>query len=164
LVNYGHRELEPEITLCQYMLSELQEIDFQTPPYDLMLRLFREAFDRGEILTASDFLNRLPDDSAHNLQHEAIHLTTPRHEISDGWQKHEIYVPSEDEIKILSDLAYTNILRIKKMLAEERMHSLKHQLSDTTNPEEQDQILIEYMHFKRVDVEIAKLLGTVISG
>ena len=98
------------------------------------------------------------------MQHEAIHLTTPRHEISDGWQKHEIYVPSEDEIKILSDLAYTNILRIKKMLAEERMHSLKHQLSDTTNPEEQDQILIEYMHFKRVDVEIAKLLGTVISG
>ena len=34
LINYGARELEPGITLCQYVLSELHEIDFQTSPYD----------------------------------------------------------------------------------------------------------------------------------
>ena len=161
LINYGHRELEPGISLCQYILSELHEIEFQCPPYTIMLTIFREAFSRGEILTASDFLNR---NEQHELQHEAIHLTTPRHEISDGWQKHEIYVPSEDETKILSDLAFTNVLRIKKMIAEERMRALKRQLTETNDDTEQDQILAEYMHFKRVDVEIAKLLGTVISG
>lgn len=164
LINYGHRELEPGISLCQYMLSELDEIDFQTPPYNLMLAIFREAFVRGEILTADDFLNRPPEAGDYNLQHEAIHMTTPKHEISDGWQKHEIHVPTEDELKILSDLAYTNILRIKKMMAEERMYALKRRLSETSIPEEQDHIMIEYMHYKRVDVEIAKLLGTVISG
>ena len=73
-------------------------------------------------------------------------------------------MPSEDETKILSDLAFTNVLRIKKMIAEERMRALKRQLTETNDDTEQDQILAEYMHFKRVDVEIAKLLGTVISG
>jgi len=170
LINYGARELEPGITLCQYVLSELHEIDFQTPPYDIILTLFREAYSRGDILTANDFLNRRsdaperPDDAA--LQSQAIHLTTPRYEISGGWLKHEILVPSEEEIGILADAAYRNILRIKKMLAEQRMSALQQLLREARNkpPEEADQLLAEFMHFKRIDIEISSLLGTVISG
>jgi len=165
LINYGARELEPGITLCQYILSELHEVDFQTTPYNLILALFREAYSRGEILTASDFLNR-PSVDEIDFQHHTIHLTTPRYEISDGWLKHEIYVPSEEEISILADAAYRNILRIKKMLAEQRMADLQQQLRDLNSkaPEEADLLLTEFMHYKRIDVEISRLLGTVISG
>lgn len=170
LMNYGARELEPGITLCQYVLSELHEINFQTSPYNLMLTLFREAYSRGDILTAGNFLNRhadtpeQPDDI--DIQNQAIHLTTPRYEISDGWLKHEIIVPSEEEIGILADAAYRNILRIKKMLAEQRMSALQQLLRESANkaPEESDQILAEFMHFKRIDIQISNLLGTVISG
>jgi DNA primase len=165
LMNYGARELEPGITLCQYVLSELHEIDFQTPPFDLILTLFREAYSRGEILTAGDFLNQKVG-ATNDIQHHVINLTTPRYEISEGWIKHEIFVPSEEEIGILADAAYRNILRIKKMLAEQRMTSLQQQLRESTNktPEEADQLLMEFMHFKRIDMEISSLLGTVISG
>ncbi|GAB3896708.1 DNA primase [Spirosoma agri] len=165
LINYGARELEPGITLCQYILSELHEIEFQTSPFDLILTLFREAFQRGEILTAGDFMNRRSQDEI-EIQNKAIHLTTPRYEISEGWLKHEIYVPSEEEVGILADAAYRNILRVKKMLAEQRMMALQQQLRDTKNKtaDEADQLMTEYMHFKRIDVEISRLLGTVISG
>lgn len=170
LMNYGARELEPGITLCQYVLSELHEIEFQTPPYDLILSLFREAYNRGDILTAGDFLNRQSGTSGRSddieMQNQAIHLTTPRYEISNGWLKHEIIVPSEEEIGILADAAYRNILRIKKMLAEQRMTTLQQLLRESGNktPEEADQLLTEFMHFKRIDIEISSLLGTVISG
>ncbi|GAB4028395.1 DNA primase [Spirosoma koreense] len=170
LINYGARELEPGITLCQYMLSELHEIEFQTAPFDLILTIFREAYSRGDILTAGDFLNRPAASSNRqddiDIQHQAIHLTTPRYEISAGWLKHEIFVPSEEEIGILADAAYRNILRIKKMLAEQRMAALQQQLRESANksPEEADQLLTEFMHFKRIDIEISSLLGTVISG
>jgi DNA primase len=165
LINYGARELEPGITLCQYILSELHEIEFQTQPYDLILSLFREAYHRGDILTAGDFLNRRSPNEV-EIQNQAIHLTTPRYEISEGWLKHEIYVPSEEEIGILADSAYRNILRIKKMLAEQRMTTLQQELRDDKGktPEEADQLLTEFMHYKRIDVEISRLLGTVISG
>ncbi|GAA4416423.1 DNA primase [Nibrella viscosa] len=160
LINYGARELEPGISLCHYVLSELGDIQFQYAPYDLMLTLFREAFLRGDILTSGDFLDQ--NDPA--LQHEAITLTTPRYELSDGWLKHEIIVPTEEEITILADAAYGNILRIKKLLAEQQMVRLKQLISQAADPAESDQYMLEYMHFKRVDMEIAKLLGTVISG
>jgi DNA primase len=161
LVNYGTRELEPTITLCQYVLSELDGIDFQTPPYNLMLMLFREAFLHGDILTPDDFLDKPEQGDVHQ---ETINLTTPRHEISDGWLKHEIIVPSEEDTGILADAAFGNILRIKKMLAEEKMLQIRRGIVETTDPEESDRLMAEYMHYKRVDVEIAKLLGTVISG
>ncbi|GAB4000542.1 DNA primase [Spirosoma daeguense] len=165
LVNYGARELEPGITVCQYILSELHEIDFQTSPFNLMLTLFREAYSRGDILTSADFLNRDHTDDT-LLQQQTIHLTTPRYEISDGWLKHEIIVPSEAEIGILADAAYRNILRIKKMLAEQRMAALQQLLREShkQTPEEADALLAEYMHFKRIDMHISNLLGTVISG
>ena len=98
------------------------------------------------------------------MQREAISLTTVRHEISAGWLKHEIIVPSEEEIRILADSAFSNILRIKKMLAEQQMNRLRQEIARATNPDESDTLMHEYMHYKRVDVEIAKLLGTVISG
>ncbi|ADB41935.1 DNA primase [Spirosoma linguale] len=170
LINYGVRELEPGITLCQYVLSELHEIEFQTAPYDLILTLFREAYSRGDILTADDFLNHRSDASDRpggaEIQNQAIHLTTPRYEISEGWLKHEIFVPSEEEVGILADAAYRNILRIKKLLAEQRMATLQQLLreSGSKSPEEADQLLTEFMHFKRIDIEISSLLGTVISG
>ena len=172
LINYGARELEPGITLCHYVLSELHEIDFQTYPFDLILTLFREAYGRGDILTAGDFLNRRSGDEPTNrpteadMQHQAIHLTTPRYEISDGWLKHEIHVPSEEEIGILADAAYRNILRIKKMLAEQRMATLQQKLREvsTQSPDEADQLMTEFMHIKRIDMDISLLLGTVISG
>ncbi|GAB3029488.1 DNA primase [Spirosoma pulveris] len=170
LINYGVRELEPGITLCQYVLSELHDIDFQTPPYNLILTLFREAYSRGDILTANDFLNRRSETSewpgGAEIQNQAIHLTTPRYEISEGWLKHEIFVPSEEEVGILADAAYRNILRIKKLLAEQRMATLQQLLRESGNksPEEADQLLTEFMHFKRIDIEISSLLGTVISG
>ncbi len=170
LMNYGSRELEQGITLCQYVLSELHDIEFQTSPFSIILALYREAYNKGTILTASDFLN-YPSGSTdqlseNELQHQAIHLTTPRYEISDGWLKHEIIVPSEAEIGILADAAYRNILRIKKMLAEQRMAALQQLIRESGNkkPEEADQLLTEFMHFKRIDIEISSLLGTVISG
>lgn len=168
LMNYGARELEPGVSLCHYMLSELNDIDFQHEPYSQVLTLYRDAFSQGRILMADDFMHQrieLPVEQANSLQYQAISLTTQRYEISEQWEeKHKIFVPSEEDTGVLAEAAYGNILRLKKLLAEAKMHDLLHQIRTTTDPAESDQLMADYMHFKRVDVEIARLLGTVISG
>ena len=168
LMNYGARELEPGVSLCHYILSELNDIDFQHEPYGQLLTLFRDTFSQGRILMADDFMHQrvdLPVEQANSFQFEAISLTTQRYEISDQWEeKHKIFVPSEEDTGVLAEAAYGNILRLKKLLAEARMHDLLQQIRVTTDPAESDRFMADYMHFKRVDVEIARLLGTVISG
>ena len=124
-------------------------------------------------MTADDFVQQRPTVSeapitpqqANGLQYQAISLTTQRYEISNQWQdKFHIFVPSEADIGVLAEAAYGNILRLKKLIAEERMHELLQKIRTVTDPVESDQAMADYMHFKRVDVEIARLLGTVISG
>ncbi len=168
LMNYGARELEPGVSLCHYILSELDDIDFQHEPYGQILTLYRDTFSQGRILMADDFMHLrvdLPTEQANSLQYQAISLTTQRYEISDQWEdKYKIFVPSEEDTGVLAEAAYGNILRLKKLLAEAKMHDLLQQIRTTTDPAESDQLMADYMHFKRVDVEIARLLGTVISG
>lgn len=165
LLSYSYYELEPGITLCHYMLSELEGIQFQTTPYDLVLTLYREAFEKGIVLTLDHFLNQRHSnlDTEQIIQREAISLTTVRHELSDGWKKHEILVPSEEEIRILADSAFSNILRIKKKLNEQQMSHVQQRIRQASNDDESDTLMREFRDCKRIDVEIAKLLGTVIS-
>jgi DNA primase len=64
----------------------------------------------------------------------------------------------------LADLAYTNVLRLKKTRYEADMKKLSNQLMEAQNYEEQDQILIKMMQLKEVIKKIAALLGTVVQG
>ncbi|MGA0557740.1 DNA primase [Larkinella sp. VNQ87] len=157
LVNYGAHELEPDISVCHYMLSELGTMEFVTPVFNEMLTEIREGFLASEIRTADYFLQHKNAE----YQHQTIGLVTVKHQLSENWQKHEIYVPTE--VDKLADAAFTNILRIKKLVAEQRMREIKQLINQTADPTESDRLMLEYMHFKKVDIEISKLLGTVIS-
>ena len=65
----------------------------------------------------------------------------------------------------MADAAFRNILRIKKMLAEQRMIVLQQKLREISlkTSDEVDQLMTDFMHAKRIDMEISGLLGTVIS-
>ncbi|GAB3930477.1 DNA primase [Larkinella terrae] len=157
LVNYGAHELEPDISVCHYMLSELGSMEFVTPVFNEMLREIREGFLASEIRTADYFLqHRNPE-----YQHQTIGLVTVRHQLSENWQKHEIYVPTE--VDKLADAAFANILRLKKLVAEQRMREIKQLIGQATDPAESDRLMVEFMHYKKVDIEIGRLLGTVVS-
>jgi DNA primase len=88
-------------------------------------------------------------------------LSTP-HQLSENWVKKEIYIPSETDK--LADLAYTNVLRLKKTRYEADMTKLSNQLLEAQSYEEQDQILVKMMQLKEVIKKIAGLLGTVVQG
>ncbi len=157
LINYGGYELEPDISVCHYMLSELGAMEFTTPVLREMLNEIRQGFLTSEIRTADYFLNHPNQD----FQLLAIDMVTVRYQLSENWEKHEIYVPTEADK--LADAAFTNILRLKKLVAEQRMSEIKLQIGQAQEPEECDRLMLEYMHYKKVDIEIGGLLGTVIS-
>lgn len=160
LVSHGVKEVDPGVapgvTLMQYILSEIDGMNFTTPIYDTILQLCREKFIQGIVLDAKFFI-------AHSnpiIQQEAINLVTERYAASEAWLKHEIIVPTEDDK--LADLAFQNILRLKKAYNEQQMKDLMQKLSKTSDADEQTHLLGLFMEAKQIEKEIAKELGTVV--
>lgn len=164
LVCYGNSVLEHntveniDYKLTDYVFNEIKDITFETPAYQKILNVFREFYQRSEIPETSHFTSH-QDEEIQQLV--STWLLTP-HQLSENWLKKEIYIPLETDK--LADLAYTNVLRLKKTRFESDMAKLTNQLSEAQSYEEQDQILIKMMQLKEVIKKIAGLLGTVVQG
>ncbi len=160
LINHGTKEVDPGVapgvTVTHYILSEIDGMNFATPIYQEILSIFREQFLQGNILNAQHFIGH----QLENIQQEAINLSSERYSISDQWVKHEIIVPTE--IDKLADLAFQNILRLKKAYNEQQMKDIMKQMSQTSDIVEQTRLLEMFMQAKNIEKDIAKELGTVV--
>ena len=160
LINYGTKEVDPGVapgvTVTHYILAEIDGINFTTPIYQDILSIFREQFLQGNILNAQHFIGH----QVENIQQEAINLSSERYSISDQWVKHEIIVPTE--IDKLADLAFQNILRLKKAYNEQQMKDIMKQIAQTSDMTEQTRLLEMFMQAKNIEKDIAKELGTVV--
>lgn len=160
LINHGTKEVDPGVapgvTLTHYILEEIDGMNFATPIYQEILSMFREQFLLGNILNAQHFIGH----KLEKIQMEAINLSTERYSISEAWVKHEIIVPTEEDK--LADLAFQNILRLKKAYNEQQMKELMKQMSQTSDMAEQTRLLEMFMLAKNIEKDIAKELGTVV--
>jgi len=160
LVNHGSKEVDPGVapgvTVTHYILAEIDGMNFATPIYQEILTIFREQLLQGNILDAQHFIGH----ELEKIQHEAINLSSERYAISDAWVKHDIIVPTE--IDKLADLAYQNILRLKKAYNEQQMKEIMKKMSQTSDLIEQTRLLETFMQAKQIEKDIAKELGTVV--
>ncbi len=161
LINHGTKEIDPDvapgITLMQYVLGEIDGIVFSTPIYQEILHLCREHFLRGKVLDITFFVGHANS----KIQQETINLVSEQHSVSESWLKrHEIYVPTE--LDRLAEMAFTNILRLKKAVNEEQLKDLLTQINQTTDANEQTRLLGLFMQAKDIEKQIAKELGNVV--
>jgi DNA primase len=157
LVLYGTRELEPGITVCQYVLGEIQSIDFKDAVFSHLLTLFREHYNRNQVLPTEYFL------SHHEAEIRSLTIgwLTPKYELSELWsEKFEIYVPFETDV--LDKTAFINILRLKKAFIEEKMKICQQQQLQAKTEEEEMTVMKEFLFYKTISMAAAKELGSVI--
>lgn len=164
LVCYGSNILDRNVvenidfTLTDYIFNEIKDMEFENQSFGKILNICREFHQRGEIPQTSYFTSHQDKE----IQEQAINWLSSPHHLSENWLKYEIYVPLEADK--LADMAYTNILRLKKSRVETDMAKLEAELEEADSFEVQEQILIKMMQLKEVIKKIANLLGTVIQG
>ena len=160
LINHGTKEVDPGVapgvTVTHYILAEIDGMNFETPIYQEILTIFREQLLQGNILNAQHFIGH----KLEKIQQEAINLSSERYSISEAWVKHDIIVPTE--IDKLADLAFQNILRLKKAYNEQQMKEIMKKMSQTSDMTEQTHLLEMFMQAKNIEKDIAKELGTVV--
>lgn len=162
LVSYGGFVIERniseniEFTLADYYFQELRGMQFKTPLYQRLLSIIREAYEQGKVLPSQFFTSH----SDPEIQQASVHWMASPHELSEGWKDNDIHVPTIEEK--LADLAYLNILRLKKARYESDFLSLGDSLNEKQTDEEVDQTLKEMKNLKEIIKKIADLLGTVV--
>ncbi|MBN3519669.1 DNA primase [Algoriphagus lutimaris] len=162
LINYGWETLDQEeLHLCDYLLAETQDLEFETPVYEKILLTYRQILRRGEVPSVDLFIRQKDEE----MRQEIIDLITPRHEISNHWhERHQIFINTESDN--LSLTGFKSILRLKRRVVQKMMEEAKQKIKSAESDQEADVKIDElqkiYFELKKVQLEIDKELGIVI--
>lgn len=159
LITYGFNEVKDQYRLYDHILQELEDIEFQTPLYQEILKIYKETIAAGNVPVPDIFIkNGSPE-----IKQEVIDLIAERYEVSQNWKnKFKIYIPTEQEI--LNSVIYTNVLRLKFRMLQKLVDENMKELKETKDFELQERLLNVHMELKKTEMELASHLGIVISG
>lgn len=162
LINFGSLEISPNkapgLLVVDYLLEELEGMAFETPVFQKTMEWVKHHHQQGQSLGLDRFLHH----SEEEIQALAIEVSTGKYSLSEEWRtKHEIRVKLEEEL--LEDLAFKNVLRLRKVHNEAKMAALIAQMQAFDGPKDAMEALLErFVVLKEIQKNIAIELGTVI--
>jgi DnaB-helicase binding domain of primase. len=161
LLNYADSELEEDVDLVSYFISEFEDIEFLNESYGYIYHTFLKFRNEGKLIDSAYFLNN----SHENIKTIIAELTLRKYYASPHWStKFHIYF--NDEKEKLAEHAQQNVLRKKYRYIQRLIEENKEKLKDAEkriSEKEIDALLDMQIKLKNADVEIAKELG-IVSG
>ncbi len=155
LLNYAESAYE-EHRLVDFLLSELDEVEFTNPVYNEIYSAFRSGAERGEVVDTFYFMENGSD----GVKKAVADLITSRYETSKHWSdKYHIYFPHEKEV--IHEIAYSNVLRLKFRLIQKLMDD-NLRLMRNAKDDAIDQYFMVHEQLKNAEKELAGILGIVI--
>lgn len=161
LLNYADSELEEDIDLVSYFISEFEDLEFTDSRYASVYQEFYNAKSSGELIDSS-YLLRNGKEEVKKLIAE---LTTRKHYASPHWAA-KYHIVFHDEKERIQEHAHQNVLRRKYRFVQRLIEENKEKLRDAEKNksiEEIDELVETQTRLKNADVEIAKQLG-IVSG
>jgi len=156
LLNYAESHYDDN-RLIDFMLTELDDVEFSNPIYKEIYLAFREGADRGETLDTLYFMEHGTD----AVKNAVAELTTSRYETSRHWgEKYHIQIPHERDL--IHDMAYSNVLRLKFRLIQKLMEDNLLQLKNAVTEDDMENYFTIHEQLKGAEKELAVILGIVI--
>ncbi|MGI4740048.1 MAG: DNA primase [Janthinobacterium lividum] len=158
LVLYGPHELQPDVTVAHYLLSQLDGTPLRTPLYAQLWGECRAAFLQGELPNMRQLSHH--EDAA--IRSLLADFATERYDLSPNWRIKDIYVPTE--LNLLQLACDNAILRLNKCHVQRERQQCLAQLNDSRLDEnEQLNALLRYNELTKLDNQLAQMLGTVVA-
>lgn len=157
LLNYAELAYEEDQRLVDFMLAELEEVEFLDPTLKDIYAIFKEGTDQGQVV---DTLYLMEHGST-EMKNLVAELTTNRHEVSRHWKEdHQIFFPEEKEI--LNKVAYTNVLRLKFRLIQKLIMENLAAWKQAGPDDDIEQYFTMHENLKGAEKQLASILGIVI--
>ncbi len=159
LLMYGHEILEGKVKVWEYLFSETEELEFQVPIYQKILKIYKTKLEDGLEIDA-DYLIRT---GTPEIVEVVSNMTTERFSVSKNWfDKHAIYVPQEQEL--LSENLFKDILNRKHLMISALIKENSKKLEQSLSSEEEDKILKIHIELQATQREITDKLGKVVNN
>jgi DNA primase len=161
LLNYADSELEEDVDLLTFFISEFEDIEFINESYAFIYNTFLKCRNEGKLIGSDYFLDHAPE----KIKAIVAELTLRKYYASPHWNtKYHIYF--SDEKEIIQEHAHQNVLRKKYRYIQRLIEENKEKLRDAEkriSEKEIDELLEMQVKLKNADVEIARELG-IVSG
>ena len=160
LLNYADQTLE-ETKLSDFLLHELEDVEFTNEEFKSIYLKFKEAAHTHEQIKSDYFLHEGND----RIKSAVSELITSRYDISPHWgDKFHIHIPKEKDL--LNEMALSNVLRLKfrvvQKMMEDNLQKVKNAES-AGNWDELDKALEIQTGLKKAESELAGSLGIVVA-
>jgi DNA primase len=156
LLCYANYPIGNDKVFAEYLLQEIEGINFETPVFNEILQIFRQNLREGNLIDSRYFLQS-PDS---RMREAVVNLITDRYEVSPNWEKKEVFVPKKDEK--LDNVAYTHIMRLKWRVVQKMIEDNKKVLQRAETEDDQDRALQIHILLKNTEKEIAQVLGNIV--
>lgn len=157
LLNYSSFKVDEESQLAEYLLREIDDIEFEHEIYAKILTVFKDELAKGNTIDSKHFIDG--DDEA--IKQEVISLITSRYEVSERWEEHSIFVPKDEDI--LANITYKNILRLKWRKIKFMVKEIEDKLVHADEIEEISNLQKIHIKLKESEVQVAQILGNVLT-
>ncbi|CAN5233240.1 DNA primase [soil metagenome] len=159
LIRYGKSSLGDH-TVAEYLISELDDVEFTNRIFKEIFDYFHEGLQRGEILDAQYLITNGSKDT----RNVVAELIMSKEEISPNWRKKHIYVSEESEL--LTEMTHANVNRLKfwmvKKMMSDNLDKIR-ELGANGDDKEVDAYLEQRDNLKKAERELASLLGIVVA-
>lgn len=161
LLLYGNKMIDwdgiANTYIGPFMVAELSDVEFEQPVCKEFLEIYRQEVENG-VLPDEQFFIHSQDK---NLVDLTVNLLANKYMLSENWlEMHKIFVP--DEQANMKATILGAIFHLKKQKVGKILESLRKQLQTTLEAADQEILLNQYMHMKKVEKHISDYLGSVI--
>jgi DNA primase len=162
LVTYGNQVINwdgiANTYIGPFMIAELNDVEFEHPVYKEFVKSYHEEVDKGNLPEETFFINH----TNKKVADVVITLLLSQYTLSHNWyDMHKIF--TTDETKNMKATILTAIFHLKKQKVGAILRDIQKQLQATTIPEEEEILLSQFLHMKKVQKTIADYLGIVIT-
>ncbi len=158
LLNYAESGLGDDLKVVDFMLSELEDIEFANPVFKEIFEAFKRGAEDGQRIDNFYFLENGSD----AVKRAVADLMTSRYETSPHWSdKFHIYFPHEKQD--ITNVTMKNVLRLKFRLIHKLIEENLQELKNSKTEHIQDKHLSVQVQLKEVEKELAEALGIVVA-
>jgi len=135
----------------------LNDVDFENAAAKLFVEVYRQQVEDG-ILPEEQYFIHYPDKEIVDL---VVTQIASKYTLSENWyEMHKIMVPDE-QVNMKATILGA-IFHLKKQKVGKILDKLRSELQTTENENDQEILLNQYVHMKKVEKTISDYLGSVI--